>query len=52
MTGDRQWLDRVGRPFRLTFRAADWALGWTKSMYFIKLAFDHGIVSDADVLLS
>jgi len=52
MTGDRAWLDRVARAFRATFREVEWSLSWLKSMYFIKLAFDHGIVTDEDVVIS
>ena len=52
MTGDRQWIDRAARPFRFAFRAVDWQFAWQKSMYFIKLAFDHHIVHDEDVVVS
>jgi len=51
LSGDRKWLERVARPFRVAFRAARWPFAWVKSMYFIKLAFEHGIVSDEDVLI-
>ncbi|MBI4028430.1 MAG: hypothetical protein HY360_25820 [Verrucomicrobia bacterium] len=51
MTGDPQWLQCVARPFRAVFRSANWSIGWIKAMYFIKLAFEHGIVRDDDVLL-
>ena len=40
------------RPFRVVFRGVQWPFGWTKSMYFLKRAFEHGIVSDEDVLIS
>ena len=49
MTGDKSWLDRVARPFRAAFNAASWPLGWIHSMYYIKLAFEMGIVTDEDV---
>lgn len=52
MTGDKQWLDRVARPFKAAFRAANWQFAWIKSMYFIKLAFEHGMVNDDMVLVS
>lgn len=52
MTGDRAWLDRVSRAFRVAFRAASWQFGWIKAMYYIKLAFEHGIVRDEEVLVS
>jgi hypothetical protein len=50
--GDRSWLERVARPFRTVFRAVQWPFGYIKSMYFIKLAFEHGIAKDDDVLIS
>ena len=50
MTGDDSWLTRVARPFRYAFRTANWPLGWVHAMYYIKLAFDHGIVTDDDVI--
>jgi len=49
MTGDKSWIDRVARPFKAAFNAASWPLGWIHSMYFIKLAFEMGIVTDEDV---
>jgi hypothetical protein len=52
MTGERQWLDRVARAFNVAFRAAHWQIGWIKSMYYIKLAFEHNLINDDDVLLS
>jgi hypothetical protein len=52
LSGDKQWLARVARPFRAAFRAAQWQFGWVKAMYYIKLAFDEGIVQDADVVLA
>lgn len=52
MTKDNQWLERVARPFRVMFRGAQWPFGYIKSMYFLKLAFEHGIVKDDDILLS
>jgi hypothetical protein len=51
MSGDESWLTRVARPFRGAFRAAKWPLGWVHSMYYIKLAFEHGIVTDDDVIV-
>ena len=51
LSGDRKWLDRVARPFRVAFRAVKWSFAWVKSMYFIKLAFEHGIIDDDDVLI-
>jgi hypothetical protein len=50
MTGDRAWMDRVARFFRAAFRCARWPLGWIHAMYFIKVAFDLGIVTDDDIL--
>lgn len=52
MTGDRAWLDRVARPFRVMFRGVQWPFGYIKSMYFLKLAFEYGLVKDEEVLLS
>ena len=49
--GDEQWVRRVARPFRAAFRAAKWPIGWVHAMYYIKLAFDLGIVNDEDVLV-
>jgi hypothetical protein len=49
--GDKRWLERVIRPFRAAFRASKWSLGWVHSMYYIKLAFDHGLIRDEDVLV-
>jgi len=51
LTGDKQWLDRVARAFRVAFRASEWQFGWIKSMYFIKLAFEQGIIDDDEVNL-
>jgi len=50
--GDRKWLDRVARPFHAAFSGATWNIGWMHAIYFIKLAFDYGIVKDDDVALS
>jgi hypothetical protein len=52
LSGDDRWLHRVARPFRLAFRAVNWPFAWVKSMYFIKLAFEHGIIADDDVLIA
>ena len=52
LTNDKSWLDRVARPFRTVFRAVQWPFGYIKSMYFMKLAFEQGIVKDEDVLIS
>jgi len=52
LTGDPGWLHRVARPFRTLFRCVQWPIGYVKSMYFLKLAFEHGIVEDEQVLLS
>ncbi len=52
MTGDEQWLQRVKRPFRTVFRSVQWPFGYIKTMYFIKLAFEKGIVTDDEVLIS
>ncbi|MCX5662436.1 MAG: hypothetical protein NTW19_22375 [Planctomycetota bacterium] len=52
LTGDPQWIHRVGYPFWHAFRAARWPLGWIHAMYYAKLAFEHGIVTDRDVLVS
>jgi hypothetical protein len=51
LTGDPAWLQRVARPFRATFRCVNWPLGYIKAMYFLKLAFDHGVVHDDDIFL-
>jgi len=51
MTGDKKWLERVAYPFRAAFRAARWPLGWVHSMYYIKLAFDFGIIRDEDIVV-
>ncbi|MAE60577.1 MAG: hypothetical protein CMJ49_04370 [Planctomycetaceae bacterium] len=51
LSGDERWLHRLARPFRLSFRAVQWPFAWVKSMYYIKLAFEHGIVNDDDVLI-
>jgi len=50
--GDPQWLQRVARPFRILFRGVQWPIGYVKSMYFIKLALEQGIVTDEEVLIS
>ncbi len=52
MTGDRSWIERVARPFRAAFGAANWSLGWVHAMYYIKLAFEMEIVTDDDVIVS
>ncbi len=52
MTEDPKWLHRVARPFAAMFRCAQWSFGWIKAMYFIHLAFEHGIIRDEDVLIS
>lgn len=52
MTEDPKWLQRVERPFRAVFRSAQWPFAWVKSMYFIELAFAHGLVTDDEVLIS
>ncbi|NQU10186.1 hypothetical protein HQ590_05320 [bacterium] len=49
LTGDRSWLDRVGKPFRAAFRAGQWQLDFSHSMYFIKPAFELGLITDDDV---
>jgi hypothetical protein len=49
LTGDKKWIKRVGYPFWHAFRAAKWPLGWVHAMYYIKLAFEQGIVEDKDV---
>ncbi|OGV62954.1 MAG: hypothetical protein A2498_05755 [Lentisphaerae bacterium RIFOXYC12_FULL_60_16] len=51
LTGDRNWLERVAYPFQAAFRAAKWPIGWVHAMYYIKLAFDSGIVKDPDILV-
>ena len=51
LTGDASWLARVGRLFKPTFGAANWGIGWIHSMYYIKLAFEHGIITDDDISL-
>ena len=52
MTNDEKWIERVARAFRVAWRASDWQFGWIKSMYFIKLAFEQGVIKDDDVLMS
>jgi hypothetical protein len=49
MTGDASWMTRVGRPFKGAFKAARWPLGWVHAMYYIKAAFELGIVCDDDI---
>jgi hypothetical protein len=49
LTGDRSWLDRVAKPFRAAFRAGAWQLDFSHAMYFIKPAFELGLVTDDDV---
>ena len=51
MTGDKSWLARVARLFRPMFGASNWPIGWIHSMYYIKLAFEHDIISDDDIRL-
>jgi hypothetical protein len=45
-------LERVARAYKVAFRASQWQFGWIKSMYFIKLAFEHNLIRDDDVLIS
>jgi hypothetical protein len=52
MTGDASWLQRVKRPFKAVFRGVQWPFGYIKTMYFIKLAFEKGLITDDEVLLS
>lgn len=52
LSGDRRWLDRVARPFSAVFRSVQWPFGYVKSMYFLHLAFEHGIAKDEQILLS
>jgi len=52
LSDDRKWLDRVARPFRVAFRSVNWPFAWVKSMYFIKLAFERGLITDDDVLIA
>lgn len=52
MSGDRRWVDRVARPLRAAFSAANWPLGWVHAMYAIKVAFDLDVLSDDDVLVT
>ena len=49
MTGDESWVTRVARPFGACFRCAKWPIGWIHSMYYIKLAFEQGIIADEDI---
>ena len=49
MTGDRSWIDRLGRIFKPAFDASTWEWTWEHGMFYIKLAFDFGIISDDDV---
>jgi hypothetical protein len=52
LTGDKKWLERVARPFRTVFRGVNWPFGYIKTMFYLKLAFEHGIMKDEDVLIS
>jgi hypothetical protein len=52
MTGDDQWLHRVRRAFKTVFRGVQWPFGYIKTMYFIKLAFEKGLITDDEVLIS
>jgi hypothetical protein len=52
LSGDRMYLDRVARPVRAMFRCRDWPFAYIKSMFLLKLAFEHGLIHDDDVLLS
>ena len=49
---DPQWPRRVARAFRTLFRSVQWPIGYVKSMFFIKLAFEQGIIHDEEVLIS
>jgi len=51
LTGDRQWIDRFARVFKMMFDASTWEWTWEHGMYYCKLAFDLGIVKDDDVRL-
>jgi hypothetical protein len=52
LSGDRTFLDRVARPVRAMFRCRDWPFAYIKSMFLLKLALEHGLIHDDDVLLS
>lgn len=49
MTGDRRWVERLGRIFRAMFDASKWDWTWEHGMYYVKLAFDFGLIHDDDV---
>lgn len=51
LSGEKKWLERVAYPFRAAFRAARWPIGWVHSMFYIKLAFDFGLIKDDDILV-
>jgi len=51
MTGDRRWLDAVARPFRMMFEASAWEWTWEHGIFYVKLAFELGIISDEQVRL-
>lgn len=52
LSGDHMFLDRVARPVQAMFRCRDWPFAYIKSMFLLKLAFEHGLLRDEDVLLS
>ncbi len=49
LTGDRSWLDRVAKAFRAAFRAGQWHIDFSHSMFYLKPALELGIVTDDDV---
>lgn len=51
MTGDRTWIDRFARVFRMMFDASNWEWSWEHGMYYVKLAFDLGVINDDMVRL-
>jgi hypothetical protein len=51
MTGDRRWIDRFARAFRMMFEASNWEWTWEHGIYYVKLAFDLGIIDDEQVRL-
>ncbi|MHB0936078.1 MAG: RIFT barrel domain-containing protein [Armatimonadota bacterium] len=52
LSGDRQWFDRIQRPFRAVFKASSWPTHWVHAMYAVKLAFDLGIIEDDDITVA
>ncbi len=49
LTGERSYIDRVSRPFKACFKSFRWPIGWVHSIYYIKAAFDLGLLNDDDI---